>query len=140
MNRKFLNTVVALTLLVVAGSVSLAYAASYTFNYKTVAAGATNGAIQTYMQSVVGGAATVALSGAKEANGYNGDGHVIGTCVSGVCTSKTLGNDDAGTDRFLITLQSGSIDTIKMQFTGLQLYSVTFDYEIFPDATCTSGP
>jgi hypothetical protein len=138
MNTKLSKFLVTVGLLILTGAMTSAFAANYTFNFNSVAAGATNGSIQTYMQSVVGGAATVGLSGAKEANGYNGDGHVVGTCVSGVCISKTLGNDDTGTDRFIITLQSGSTDTIKMQFSGLNIYSITFDYEIFPDATCPS--
>jgi hypothetical protein len=57
------------------------------------------------------------------------------------CTSKTLANDNdgqPGTDHMIMTMQTGGTDTIKMQFTGLQLLSVTFDFEIFPDANCSS--
>ena len=130
MKSQTIRTLFAASLMLLLGTVGTGFAASYTFNFNSVSAGANNSAIQSYMQGVVGGAATVSLSGAKEANGYNGDGHVV--------NGTTLGNDEGGTDRFIITLQSGSTDTIKMQFTGLQLYTVTFDYEIFPDATCTS--
>jgi hypothetical protein len=132
MNTKIFKSIVTVGLLILAGAVGSAFGANYqyTFNYNSLSAGANNTAIQSYMQNIVGAAGTVSLSGAKEANGYDGDGHVVG---------KTLGQDGVGTDRFIISLQSGGTDTIKMQFTGLQLYSVTFDYEIFPDASCT-GP
>jgi VCBS repeat-containing protein len=130
MNCKIVRVIVAMGLLIVAGSVGSAYAASYSFNYNTISATASNSSIQSYMNTKLGGAGTVALSGAKGDNNYTGDGHVV--------NGTTLGTDETGTDRFIITLQSGSTDTIKMQFSGLQLYSVTFDYEIFPDATCTS--
>jgi len=130
MKSKVFKVIFAASLMVLVGAAGTAHAASYTFNFNSVAAGANNSAIQTYMNNVLGAGKSVALSGAKEANGYNGDGHVV--------NGTTLGNDESGTDRFIITLQSGSTDTIKMQFTGLQLYTVTFDYEIFPDASCTS--
>jgi len=142
MNRNVVRTVVALALLVVAGSVSSAYAAGFTFNFNNIANGAQSAAIQTYMNGVLGAAGTVSVTGAQDSNGYTGDGHAVGTCVGTVCTSTTLANDgdgQPGTDHMIMTMQQGQGDTIKMQFTGLKLYSITFDLEIFPDATCTSS-
>jgi hypothetical protein len=141
MNRNFVRTVIAVALVVVAGSVGSAFAAGFTFNFNGIANGAQSAAIQSYMNGVLGAAGTVSLSGAQDANGYTGDGHVVGSCVGTTCTSKTLANDNdgqPGTDHMIMTMQTGGLDTIKMQFSGLQLLSVTFDLEIFPDASCSS--
>ncbi len=139
MNRNFVRTVIAVALVVVAGSAGSAFAAGFTFNFNGIANGAQSAAIQSYMNGVLGAAGTVSLSGAQDANGYNGDGHVVGSCVGSTCTSKTLANDNdgqPGTDHMIMTMQTGGTDTIKMQFSGLQLLSITFDLEIFPDASC----
>ena len=83
------------------------------------------------MNGVLGAAGSVSLSGAKGDNGYTGDNHVI--------NGTTLANDESGVanDHFITTLQSGNVDTILMQFTGLNIYSITFDWNV-PDATCAS--
>ena len=50
-----------------------------TFNFNTLGSGADNNAIQTYMNTVLAGNATVSVSSppARVADkGYNGDGHV----------------------------------------------------------------
>ena len=136
-----LRVLAVIGLLVFAGAVGSAFAAGFTFNFNGIAAGAQSPAIQTYMNGVLGAAGTVALSGAQDANGYTGDGHVVGPCVGTTCTSKTLANDNdgqPGTDHMIMTMQTGGTDTIKMQFTGLKLLSVTFDFEIFPDQSCPS--
>ncbi len=143
---KRVSLLVAALILVSVGS---AYAGSYSFNFNGIAAGAQSAAIQTYMQTTMtaqGASSSIAnglsLSGAQDSNGYNGDGHVVGTCVGSTCTSKTLANDNdgqPGTDHMIMTMQTGGLDSIKMQFTGLHLYSITFDLEIFPDASCSVG-
>jgi hypothetical protein len=75
------------------------------------------------MNSVLGTAGSVAVTGAVGANGYTGDGHVVG--------STTL----AATGGTFIINGSGSND-ILMTFSGVKIYSVSFDLEIFPDGTC----
>jgi hypothetical protein len=83
------------------------------------------------MNSLLGAAGSVAVTGAVGANGYTGDGHVVGPCVGSNCTSTTL----AATGGTFIINGSGSND-ILMTFSGLKIYSVSFDLEIFPDGSC----
>jgi hypothetical protein len=122
-----------------------ARAATIDINFNTLAEGASNSSVQTYMNGVISSVipgASVMVSGSKASKSYNGDNHVIsGTSTSNV--SRTLGTTDYGVDHgapndtFLMTTTSST--EIVMTFTNLSIYSVSFDYEIFPDATCPNG-
>ena len=104
-----------------------ASADQFTFDFNSVI-GTSNSAVQTYMSGVLTGGKTVIVTGAKVDTTYNGDGHVVGPC-SPTCKSTTL-----GPDAFIDTFSSTEID-MKFNFA---ITSVSFDYEIFPDGTCTS--
>ena len=109
-------------------------AATATFNFNGLNAGATNATISSTMtatlQAVVPGA-SVAVTGATAATTYNGDGHVVGP--GNGATSYTL-----GTDAFLTNDSARSSTTIQMVFSGVSITGISFNYEIFPNATCTS--
>ena len=102
---------------------AVSHASTVTFDFNSLASNATGPQIQTYMNSVLGTAGSVAVTGAVGANGYTGDGHVVG--------STTL----AATGGTFIINGSGSND-ILMTFSGVKIYRVSFDLEIFPDGTC----
>lgn len=127
-----------------------------------LSSGATSAQIQTYMNQVLsasgctGCSATVLVSGssigAVADQTYNGDGHVTGPSAS---KSLTLG-DSNGATASNTTSTTGSTDTfiantndssgtvsqqITIQFAGFAGKALTinsFDYEIFPDGTCTA--
>ncbi len=120
--------------------------------------GASLASIQSYMNAVLLASGcsgcSVTVLGAAVDNTWNGDGHTVGTTSK----SETLGNTDGATanniapvtntkDNFLATTNdSGTQMTnpnsnsgvISMVFTGITVSSLSFDYEIFPDASCTS--
>lgn len=134
------TTLSAIALFVLGTSLS-AYASAVTFSFDSgtggLASGATNSAIETYMQSVLTGqvvGATIAVTGAAiSSTTYNGDGHVVGTPGSPT-VSTTLSS--GGSDNFIINNNPGT--NWSFTFTGLTITNVSFDYEIFPDGTCTS--
>jgi len=153
MRKVGIATVVAV-LSLTAGT-SKAWAGVVTFNFNTLASGADSTAIQAYMNGVLGGAATVSVSaGAGADKGYNGDGHVVGVGTSTV--SRTLGTSDgSGAVASGITCTGASpctganLDTFIRNVNGIASFffdfssnfivdSVSFDYEIFPDGTCTA--
>lgn len=126
---------------------------TYTFNFTGLSSSsASDGAIQTFMNGVLGSAGSVALTGAvgsgapcstpSECSGgsgnYTADGHVVGPSSWLGTSSYTLANKDGGT--FIINNNIGAGDDyINMAFTlagGAQITSVSFDYEIFPDISC----
>ena len=83
----------------------------------------------------------VTVKGALATKTYNGEGHVSGL---------TLGTSDGGTphpgsrDTFIMNDNFGDFGSATPQFTitftgGYQDNSMSFDYEIFPDATCAAG-
>ena len=115
---------------------------SFSFDDGSLANGSSNSAIQSYMNSKLGSAGSVAVTGAVASNSYNGDGHVVGPGSGS--TSLTLGTSDGSTshlstkDLFITNIANSSTE-IKMVFTGLSILSVSFDYEIFPDGTCPTG-
>jgi hypothetical protein len=137
------------------------------FNFNTVAestgtAAQAQTAIQNYMNGVLTAAGcstcTVTVTGAFADTNYNADGHVTGPGTSGGTASKslTLGtSDNAGAsnltssvnssyDTFLATTNDAASlsDTqITMTFNGFTLNgtsNASFDYEIFPNLTCTA--
>jgi len=118
-------------------------AVSLTFDFNSLGSGATNTAIKTYMQGVLGGYGTVVSvsAGATTDKTYNGDGHVTGPGSTSV-TSLTLGTSDGSTqhlttyDTFLKNISTYS--GFSLVFSGLAIDSVSFDYEIFPDGTCAA--
>jgi hypothetical protein len=93
----------------------------YTFDFNSLADNASNAAVQTYMRGIIAG---TNVSGSGASKTYNGDGHVIG---------PTLGQDtfirNVGSSHF--TFDFGS---------SFHIYSISFDWEIFPDGTCFRGP
>lgn len=137
---KLIQTGVALAAMLAVGAT--ARAATIDFNFNTLAEGATNAQVQTYMNGVLASVipgASVVVTGSKASQAYNGDNHVIGP--AGV--SRTLGTTDLGVDHanpkdtFLMTTTTST--EIVMTFTNVSIFSVGFDYEIFPDATCPNG-
>ncbi|HVZ17083.1 MAG TPA: PEP-CTERM sorting domain-containing protein [Terriglobales bacterium] len=112
-----------------------AFANSFNFNFNPTS---TNGlSVQQYMRNVLGGSGSVTVSGATWGGTYNGDNHVVGPCSQFHCSSLTLGNDETGVshDNFVIN-NSPSNDAFTMKFSGIEFNTVSFDLEIFPDASC----
>jgi len=145
----------SILLVFVAGVVS-AQAGSVTFDFNSLGSGANSTAIQNYMDGVLAGAGcsgcTVLVSGAVADQTYNGDGHVTGP--GNGSKSLTLGTSDGATasnsnstvnstnDTFIAnTDDSGNqiSSQITMQFSGFTIQGAAgFDYEVFPDASCTA--
>ncbi len=135
-----------------------ANAASFSFNFNSLADQANSTSIQTYMQGVLNsalgvGKATVTVSaGALADKAYTGDGHVTGpgTGSKAVTLATSDGVSFAGgsTTPAAGTVHTSSADTFirnvsgissfTFTFTGLLISSASFDYEIFPDGTCTA--
>ena len=97
-------------------------------------------AIGTYMTGVLGSPVTV--TGALATATYSGEGHVDG---------ETLGTSDAGvhhgastpSDVFIINnnfgLGASASDRFSMTFANYSITSLSFDWEIFPDNTCSKS-
>lgn len=163
MKRASARTLVGTVLLTLA-TAPAAYAGPLVFNFDSLADGANSSAIQSYMQGLLTGGATVTVgAGASASQTYTGDGRVVGPTSGGVTTSLTLGNTNgltdnstngltsnavAGpTDTFLINNNTSGVgdnagDRIVMQFgNGFTITAgstISFDWEIFPDQTCPS--
>jgi hypothetical protein len=133
--------------------------------YRSSSTPGSNAAVQTYLDNTWSGAGlsgSMSVTGAGELsnNQYTGDGHVVGpsTCTayygSGTCktwktTPATLGSTEGGVqgsaaiapfsstnpDNYIVN--SGS-DRIVITFPD-PVYSISFDYEIFPDGSCPSS-
>jgi PEP-CTERM motif len=114
---------------------------SVSFDFNSLANGAGNSSVQSYMNGVLGAAGSVVVAGSQASNSYNGDGHVVGPGTGS--TSLTLATSDGTmqhlntTDTFIDNVSSAT--EISMTFSGLKIYGVSFDYEIFPDGTCPTG-
>ena len=112
------------------------------FDFNSLADGSNNSAIQTYMKGVLfselGLVDAVTVTGAKAEKNYTGDNHVVGPVVGNTVTALTLGNSDGGVQHALpwdtYIFNSNAIK-ITMLFT-FPIYSVSFDYEIFPNGDC----
>ncbi len=116
-----------------------AAAGSVTFAYGSLNDNATDAQIQTYMNSALGASGSVTVTGAVGSNSYNADGHVTGPGSRGSYSSYTLANlDSAGNGTFIQNDTGNSYNDILMSFKGLTISSVSFDFEIFPDDSCTS--
>ena len=103
-----------------------------TFTFADVPDGGSNSAIQTSMQNVLNSnhtGATVTAAGALASTTYNGEGYVVGPVSGNTVTSYTLATLDGV---FLYNNQPS--DRITLNFSKA-VYSVKFDYEIFPDGS-----
>ena len=107
-----------------------------------------NSAVQSYMTGVLAGT-TVTGAGELSNNQYTGDGHVVGPVSGTTVTPLTLGSTNGGVQHSLSTTSPDNYivnnpstnTTIEIIFPKA-MYTVSFDYEIFPDGTCpnpTSG-
>jgi hypothetical protein len=134
---RFLKIAVAVGAVVLFTSPSLK-ADSVLFDFNSLANGAVNGSVQSYMNGKLA-AGSVVVMGAQASNSYTGDGHVVGP--GGV--SLTLATSDGGIphtnppDTFIDNVSTST--EISMVFSGLKIYGVSFDYEVFPDGTCATG-
>ena len=143
MTKRLLTIPLAMALSLFAANSALAGTVTLTFDFNSLGSGASSTAIKTYMQSVLGGYGTVTSvsAGAVADKTYNGDGHVVGPGTSSV-TSVTLGTSDGSTqhltsyDTFIRNVAGQS--AFSFSFSGLSITGVSFDYEIFPDGSCTS--
>ena len=117
--------------------------AAMVFDFNSQSDGASNTAVNAYMQGIVTAAhpgGTVDVTGSAGERDYTGDNHVVGPVVNNAVSSKTLGTSDAGVahaglDTFLVN--NGST-TIAMTFS-FPIYAASFDDEIFPDSTCETA-
>ena len=145
MRKRVLATTLLGAALFVVGTSRAVYASGilFDFNAPGLAVNGTAANVTTYMDHLLGAASVVVTTDGGSSNqivtnSYNGEGHVVGP--GGV--SVTLGTTDAGVahgganDNFLDTF-GGTY--IQMLFTGLTISTITFDYEIFPDNTCSVG-
>lgn len=129
--RKRLLTIPLAVAMCLLGTSMSAHAGTVTFNFNSLASGAGSGAIQTYMQGLLTGGATVSVTaGAVADQTYNGDGHVVGPGTGSV--SATL-----GTDTFIKNNAPTYTGWSFVFGGGFLIDSVQFDYEIFPDGSCT---
>lgn len=133
--------------------------ADIVFNFNSLSPGTGNSANETaianYMDALLGCGSCVTVTGAATNQTYNGDGHVVGSNGS----SLTLGTSDGATSNSSTT-PSTTYDTFLSNITNVagtyhnQVQSISsemiitfsqavtlksFDYEIFPDATCQSS-
>jgi hypothetical protein len=142
----------AVPLLLTAGVSAYAGSVSIDFTFNTLSAGATDAQIQTYMNALIHAdcaTCSVTVTGAVADQTYNGDGHVTGpgngstSLTLGDSTGATASNTNStvgATDTFIANTNdsSGQISTeITMTFTGFSPTVTSFDYEIFPDGTCS---
>lgn len=155
--RKFFGNGILAGVALVAAS-GIASAGTFTFNFDSLAIGATSGTIATYMNGILGANGSVAITnvgaGVKADTYYNGDGHVAGgTCLGNGSSANmnaaasgcapTLGSTGGANptfDTYLMAQSSGGVQagwTFAFTLSNIVIDSVAFDYEIFPDATCT---
>jgi len=125
--------------LALAASVStVAGASMFTFSFNPLAGGASSTAIGTYMTGVFG--STVLVSGAIASQTYNGDGHVVGPTLGtsdGATSPSDASHNHAGHDTFIINNGPGS-NSFTLNFgAAYSITSISFDWEIFPDASCS---
>jgi hypothetical protein len=132
----------AVCLTVLTARTNLAHAIVFDFN--TIADGANNSAVQTYVTTILhtlNSSWNASVSGSVASNSYTGEGYVTGPVSGNSVYSETLGTSNAGVhhsgspDTFLTNAYGW--DRITMQF-NFPIYSVSFDYEIFPDGTTPS--
>ncbi|NEX64578.1 PEP-CTERM sorting domain-containing protein [Noviherbaspirillum galbum] len=137
-----------------AGFSNAASAATVSFDFNSItlsgnyssglgAVGSTN-AIASYMNGVLaaGGyaGATVNVTGALATKTYDGEGHVSGATLG---TSDNNVSHAAPNDTFIINNSFGigasAADQFTLTFNNFLVQSVSFDWEIFPNASCAAG-
>jgi len=127
---------------VIAVALSSQAEAAVTFTFDNIALsgntsfwGATAGAsnIQTGMnaQLAAGGynGASVSVSGAIATGSYNGEGHVVGPTLG---PDTFLANDGLG-------IRGSASNSFTLTFVGLLVTAISFDWEIFPNASCQAN-
>lgn len=149
MTKRLSGIPLAMAVCLVAGT-GTAHAGWVSFDFNSLGNGNGSTLIQSYMQGLLSGGATVTVSsGAVADNAYTGDGHVVGYGTAGTSNvqSVTLATSDgdytdplkrhlSSPDTFIKNTSSATGFTFS--FTGLKITDISFDYEIFPDSTCTS--
>ncbi len=115
-----------------------ASAAAFTFDFNSLAEGANSTSIHNYLTGIFG--SSVGVSGAKATKAYNGDGHVVGPTL-GSSDGATSGSDATHNhanrkDTFLINNGPGS-NSFTLNFGTFSIFSLSFDWEIFPDNSCS---
>jgi len=142
----------------VLGSTRSASATVILFDFNALASGVgatggsgANGSIQNYMQSLLTGGATVTVTAGAVVTDktYTGDGHVVGPGTT-LAQPVTLGTSDGNPnltanqhlttyDTFIHNVTSPTAYTNwSFVFSGFIIDKISFDYEIFPDGTCTA--
>jgi hypothetical protein len=150
-------------IVVLLGSAVSAHAGSLYFSFDSLApsAGDNSTNVANYMDGIIGCGTCVTVVGAVTNQTYNGDGHVVGPGTGS--TSLTLGNTNGATVSNSGSVLNGSFDTFLSNTTNIaginhngvsqisQGFTMTFaapyalngyisfDYEIFPDASGTAG-
>lgn len=133
--------------LAVGASSAIAAAAPVVLDFNSLSDGNGNSAVQSYIngQLGAGGFGSVTVTGARVERNYTGDDFVTGPRVGSGITPLTLGSSDFGNfhqgswDSFIVnnaTTNGG--DRITMNFTQ-PIYSVSFDFEIFPNSNVPDG-
>lgn len=144
-----------------AGPITFTFDTTTTPSCTGLSGGAAPTTIQSYMNCVLGGTYVTSVSsgaiaskgaaagtgGTSATAGYTADGHVVGT--GSPLTSLTLGNTNNATvdgapltagpaDAFIMTGLSSSQFSFQFGngFTIAAGSTITFDYEIFPNASC----
>jgi hypothetical protein len=134
-----------------------AQAVSVLFDFNSLADGAGNSSVQSYMQNRLNSSPlagmTVTVTGAVAEKDYTGDNHVVGPRINGAVKPITLGSSDGavGNNTDLPNLNSSynivwdtyihnasNTDRIVMTFSR-PISWVSFDWEILPDGTCPNG-
>jgi hypothetical protein len=129
-------------ILALVGASTPAHAGPIIFDFNSLNDGAGNNSIQNYMRGVIfqelGVLSGVTVTGAKADKNYTGDGFVVGPASGSSVTALTLGNSDGGVPHlgtFDTYIHNNNADLITMSFS-FPIYSVSFDYEIFPNGSC----
>ncbi len=113
-------------------------AVAFTFDFNTLGEGANSTSIHNYLTAIFG--SSVGVSGAKATKAYNGDGHVVGPTL-GTSDGATSASDNTHNhanpkDTFIINNGPGS-NSFTLNFGTFSIFSLSFDWEIFPDASCS---
>src|SRR5574337_855043 len=169
-NHTFLPKLRSASALIYAiGGIHCAMAAPISFDFNTLADGATNSKVDAYMQAVLnanglqGDGNSVTVTGAKGERNYTGDNYVVGPQVQTgtkkvwqngqwvtvpvyTPVSLTLGNSEHATVAGAPWVP-GNADTFLVNSGSdrititfdFAIYAVQFDYEIFPNAQCPNG-
>lgn len=107
-----------------------------TLNFKGLADGSKNAAVQTYLNGKMPIGTGVTVTGAVASTSYTGDGHVVGPVdpITHHVTSFTLFNKN-NAPFIMNSATTGADDRITMIFSGMKVNQISFDYEILPDGT-----